>query len=281
MYYHHLFILFATFCTALNCMDYSSKIDGESENLFIQKRTQKIVAATNFVNTLKHDAHWRNLSKATESVDNLCSAVHHFPLLNNYQADTYQFIEAKKRFDEAVTNKSIGTYNVLRLKLEKKENNGIPNIAFQAAFSALYLADYTQDEKAKEALYNRAWNALCLYSDSTSNKKKKFSSLDSNLERDFQLLSTITEQLVKTNFQKFDWAQQHIFENDKLKITHYTSPDKSTNENETGSKFKKLIRKLTEPKIRTLSAQKDSNPKQLKKSRSNEDDNNNNNQKLS
>jgi hypothetical protein len=239
-----------------------------SQKSFINHHTQVVQKATFASFQLKYTDNWRELTKLTKIVDDSCSILHCTPDISNL-SETHEFLLAKKEFDAAIKLKSESAYSVLRSRIEKQELSKIENIAFQSAFAANYIAEITQDPNAQKMLLKQAWNSLGLYSDTLN--AKPFHSLDAKTTHDYYLLSHITETLIKTNFEgdKFDWTQQHMFENAKLKITHY-SPASATakDQNDSNSKnpFKILARKLTKSKIETPKAKKENTNTKLVKS---------------
>ncbi len=265
MNYRSLLFLMTACSTLLNAMDYK-----ESENQkkkMINEGAQLVTQAITHVHQLKHTDNWIILTNLTKGVDIICSKLHHTQGIEAHPNEVKQVILAKAKFDAAVRIKSDGAYSVLRSRIEKKEFASIANIAFQTTFASNYLAEYTEDLTSKEALLRKAWIALCLYSTAVA-KQNKYNSLHSQTATDYALLSHVTEELIKKNFDKFDWTEQHTLENNDLNITYYTPAPKNTNASAPREgRIAKLMRKLTQPKIETLESKKEeNNNNNLKKS---------------
>lgn len=266
MNYRSLFLLIIGSSSMLSSMDHQ-KNDTIKKSLI--EYTQLVTQATTYVDQLKHTANWRVLTQLTKSVDDACDTLHRTQGIEAHPNELTEFIAAKKKFDKSVLLKSDGAYSALRLRIEKKEFSEIANIAFQTTFACDYVADYTENLKIKEALLRKAWMALDLYSGALHVQKNKFNSLNSKTSNDFALLSHVTEQLIKNDFPKFDWPGQHLLENNNLNITYYSPEHKKANAKNASheSRMAKFVRKLTQPKIKTLeSKQENNNHNDLKKS---------------
>lgn len=266
MNYRSLFLLIIGSSSMLSSMDHQ-KNDTIKRSLI--EYTQLVTQAITHVHQLKHTANWRILTQLTKSVDDACDSLNCTQGIEAHPTELTQFLTAKNKFDQSVLLKSDGAYSALRLRIEKKQFGEIANIAFQTTFACDYVADYTKDLIIKEALLRKAWMALDLYSGALPVQKNKFNSLNSKTSNDFALLSHVTAQLIKNDFPKFDWSGQHLLENNNLNITYYTPEHKKVNTKDASheSRMAKFVRKLTQPKIKTLaSKQENSDNNDLKKS---------------